>query len=405
MLFVAGSILRMAYMFATPVSMREHDMPGHLDYVRYIARNWSVPVPHEGLQFHHPPLYYSLAAAYDALVRPLTGFDEEFVLQTLSLFLSIASLLILLILARCLFSRSQDVFLFALVSTVLPGFVFFSSQINNDVLFLLLALSSVSFLLHWWKRQSMPAWIILHVCVGFAFLTKANGALLLVITLLTLAVCRKAVREKAVLAAVGVLIVFLFGGWVYAYRVVQHSAIDSTVIGIGDVAGLTNFVQNDVISLFAFNPVRVVTTPFNDPWGDPVIRSRFQEFFFRSALFGEYAFPAWIAIAASISTCAILLLIPFFLGLVRGIRMDVVALPLFIVLVVLIVGHYTFRILVPFSSSQDFRYTPHVFVPAMFFVVQGIRLLPRFVGNAFHSIMFAFGLLAALFVAGISAGF
>ena len=46
------------------------DYAGHLDYVRFIDFNLSIPLADRGWQTYHPPAYYALAAAvFEALHR------------------------------------------------------------------------------------------------------------------------------------------------------------------------------------------------------------------------------------------------------------------------------------------------------------------------------------------------
>src|SRR3989338_10481881 len=90
-ILLLGIILRVFYVLGTPHSVREHDVWGHIDYIKYVSESWSIPPPHENSQFYHPPLYYFGAAAiYVAGQRMM--LDENsifFVLQLFSLLLSI----------------------------------------------------------------------------------------------------------------------------------------------------------------------------------------------------------------------------------------------------------------------------------------------------------------------------
>ncbi|MBI5156133.1 hypothetical protein HZA45_02540, partial [Candidatus Peregrinibacteria bacterium] len=97
-IFLTGVLVRILYVSGTPYSVREHDVWSHIDYIRFVAEHGTLPDPHAGSQFYHPPLYYFLTAGIYALMTVNNaGHGQALVIvEYFSLFLSIVTFAVLL---------------------------------------------------------------------------------------------------------------------------------------------------------------------------------------------------------------------------------------------------------------------------------------------------------------------
>ena len=101
----------------------------------------------------------------------------------------------------------------------------------------------------------------------------------------------------------------------------------------------------------------------------------------------------WVG-ALLILLLAVSLLPVLGLGLWRAVRHDRVAMaPMWLTLCVLMSIHGCYRVVAPFTPSQDFRYTSLVLLPAVVLALHGADHLPRWLKRTVWAIM---GVLCAL---------
>lgn len=386
-IFLGGILLRLIYLLTTPYTVRGHDADGHLEYIRYIATHWSLPDPHGGWEFYQPPLYYILGAVWIHAGRliGLTESMEPFALQIFALILSIASLLLLLWIARILFPPPQrrcHALLLFVCCTTFPSIVFLAARINNDVLAFPLALVILVFLLRFWQHRHMRDLYVAALSLGIALLTKSTAFLLLLPLTATLLCTTKLtfLRKCEILSAVAV-IMLLVAGWFHIPRYLAEQRTDAFFVGnIGNLnSGLRT--SHSLKEFFTFNPLEILRHPFNNPWTDTERRAHVWEYFFRSAFFGEFSFnrlPRPLAIAMLSTTLPLLLLIP--IGILRDLRRRRFgSLPTWTSLLATLLGTTGIYILVPYASGYDFRYALLAVPTTLFYIIHSIGIVPKLV--------------------------
>lgn len=403
-----GVLLRVLYTLATPWTVRAHDAGGHLEYVRYVAEHWSIPAAHQGFETYHPPLYYVLSAFLWKAGENigLSVGRNIFLLQGFSLLLSIALLLIAVACGRALWPlgkkgacRSYIIFT-ALIAT-LPGLIFLSSRINNDILaqfsFFLFAL----LLLRWWRSPTWKKWLFLAILISASMLTKANGVLLVPIALLSLLFHRVLPwRMRFFHGTIFLVTVLSLTGWFFIPRILAERA-DPRAGLVGNVAILTNVVENTPATLLIFNPLEVLRHPFNDPFRDEERRAYLWEFFFRSAFFGEFDFgPSRKPLALGILLLAMFLFPVAVAGVVSSALhgKKTVFMPLSIIAGIFLFGVFLFRIFFPYSSIYDFRYATVIALPT----IAGIAAVTH---TKWHRYVHHAAYVSALSLAGLCAAF
>jgi Flp pilus assembly protein TadD len=159
------------------------DARSHLDYVQYIQERRTLPLPTEGFEMYHPPLYYALSAgalsACGLTVNDTTGI---LVLRWLTMSIGIAHFVLVFLSLRLLFpNQSHRHFVGLLLAAFLPMQLYLSHYVTNETLTATLTAAAFYFSLRVLKGKNAPlsSYVWLGFFLGAAILTKVTGALLL----------------------------------------------------------------------------------------------------------------------------------------------------------------------------------------------------------------------------------
>lgn len=382
-LAVGGIAFRFVYMLLTPVPLRGHDTDGHIEYIQYLVDNWALPPPNAGWEYWQPPLYYAVSALWYELGILLSWSSGAmlFGVQVQSLLLSLVILAAGMWIAFAAFpgnANRPERLHYTAIMAAFPGLLYLVAFINNDVLETALAFVFLAMLFAWWKRpHSHPLWYGMAVMAALAVMTKSNGLLLLPIALLLLAIRGEIRWKERMLHGLAAVLIVASASAVLSTRTdtssVQRYMVGNIVSLNGPLA-----IPNDVESYVTFNPAGMLQYPYANPWDDGARRKYFWEYLFRSAFFGEWNFGEPLKILCMWILMFALMLLPAGLwGMVDAVRRRLPdALPFFASLAVFAAGHMAFRWISPFSTSQDFRYSTAMLVPAAYFIVYGISRLP-----------------------------
>ncbi|HEV3243405.1 MAG TPA: glycosyltransferase family 39 protein [Chthoniobacterales bacterium] len=159
------------------------DARSHLDYVQYIQERRTLPLPTEGFEMSHPPLYYALSAgalsACGLTVNDTTGI---LVLRWLTMAIGIAHFVLIFLSLRLLFpNQSHRHFAGVLLAAFLPMQLYLCHYVTNETLTATLIAAAIYFALRVLKitNARLSNYVWLGFFLGAAMLTKVTGALLL----------------------------------------------------------------------------------------------------------------------------------------------------------------------------------------------------------------------------------
>lgn len=371
--FAAGVLLRVYYFFVTPYRTRAHDVDGHIEHLRFVAETFSIPAPHDGWQFHQPPLYYFLAGGI-ARVSELIGISPSQLPDTLQLFsllLSCGALLLGIgigrLLAEHLRAPGAQVPFAALLACT-PSLVFSASRISNDTLFHLLAFACAFCLIRWWRSgKGADFWVAAGLLVPL-WLTKASAAPVAA-SLAAAVLLHPSVAFNTRLQLLG------GGGVLLGVTALIHHVIRTALHGSFALSekfqalhhGLR--VEDDLSRFFVFSPRALLALPFNNPWADEARRGYFWEYLFRSALFGEFQYnPSFLPLARVVVALTLVLLVAALIGAWRAWRKDLRTCALLLAVLASHVGVLiAFSCIYPYAPHQDFRFIHLAVVPVGFF--------------------------------------
>ena len=395
---MAGIVLRMLYNYYTPYHIRAYDWDGHMDYIFYVAQHWRIPSAIAGWEFHQPPLYYFLSAAEitisHTLQQPFYFLLKE--LQLTSLLISIITFVVGVWIANSLFPTRRDVtkrYLFTGMLATLPSIVFFSSRINNDILYALFGFLFVALLIKWWKEKMNNDWYWLSLVLALGLLSKNNAAAFVPVAWICLWCCRSLSRRSKVrLFAASVGIITVVFGWLPVLRfLIERETRTSYVGNMSDLNGVF-FMGNIVKHLTTFSPLRILQFPYNNTFSDIPQGRFFWEFFYRSTVTGEFNLGdhvLWCSRAALFFGLLLLPLVCF--GLWKALSKHAYkTLPLWLTLFGILAAHIALRISVPSSTFQDFRYSLVMILPLSFFLLRGMESRYRAVRIYGYTALIAF---------------
>ena len=406
-----GTVLRFVYFLVTPHDVRGYDTNGHIEYIQHLSTHFSLPHSLQGWEFHQPPLYYFLCSLW-MRVGHLFSFSEVHILRDLQFFsflLSVVALAAALWIGKMLWGKkeeSEQLLLYWLLVATAPSLVFHASRISNDALSLTLLILLTAFVIRWWKDPSTRNWYGMCLVFGCSLLAKANAlSFVPVLFILWCALKQWNWRQKCARAVIGAVIVMMIAGWVPAYRYVKENNTD-ILLNISQKRLNHHLgVRNTLSNFLIFNPVQIVLHPFNDPWRDEDRRQYFWEYLFKSAFFGEFKYPnAYRMLATSVLVSGMIGLILAAIGLVHETRKRLRAnAPMLLILVCPLAALLAYRLWLPYSANQDFRFSAAIIIPLSYFAVQGAFLLTKRKGIYAKELLLALAVFSALFL--LSLGF
>lgn len=382
-IFWAGSLLRLVYVIRTPFNVRAYDFDGHVDYLVHVLRHFSVPHAQDGWQYYQPPLYYFLNALFLSPLKVLGATEDSIirVAQFLSFGISCAALAIAGWVAVELFrnvSKRRYAYAFFALVAAFPGIVFMASRISNDTLIVPLSFAFLGFLLRWWRTGAGNDALWAAVMIGLGLLTKSN--FLAFLPVLALAVLLRAgvtFREKVRLGALSLAILVALVGW-YAVLRIGMERERHLVGNIGSNApGLR--VELAPANFFVFRPHEVLRVPYAHAWSDHAGRNRFWEHLLKTSLTGEWDFGFRTHAVTRVMLAVGMVLLAVAIG--RGLYVlwfDAEAtVVLWSTSIFLLFTMMALLIVENVGGFQDFRYVPGLVVPVTWYMLDGIRVLPR----------------------------
>ena len=119
------------------------DFQEHLKYIEYIQKNWSLPLPTEGLEMYQPPLYYLIGAAALSVFRlSINDPQSVIVLRWLGGFFGIAQFVLVFLSLRLLLPV-RAAFIGLLLAAFLPMHLYLAHYVTNEMLAATLATAAI----------------------------------------------------------------------------------------------------------------------------------------------------------------------------------------------------------------------------------------------------------------------
>ncbi|MCR4435937.1 MAG: glycosyltransferase family 39 protein [Clostridiales bacterium] len=402
---VLGSALRICYMLFTGPGTRTHDVYreewGHMDYIDYIARHFSLP-PVNTCQAYHPPVHHILCAV--ALVGARAAVAGEFLqIKLVQAVMALLNILTLVCFHKILKqAKCGDGAILAGVALFAfhPSNIFFSSKLNNDNTMLFFYVIGFYYLVKWLNTGALRDMVLFALFASLAVLTKLSAVMLLVPAFA--AFCLKLAESKE--SRMEYIKQFSICSLIFLPLASSYTIRNFLLFGQkpGYVPSFGKGFTPTLYNLLYLPIGNVIKNPFNS--GGLKGGEFFLEFLFKSSLFGEWSYPglegpAYALIIAAAANLAVFLVSMFF---IQKEEIKGYGLVFLLNLAVPVALAVKFRTDYPIACSQDFRYIAPALISVGYFLGKAAerslrrdRLWLKYVVNGSLA---AFCILSAAFV-------
>jgi len=229
---LSGLALRNAFSYPP---FRGFDARGHIEYVLYVASQWRVPLAAEGWSLHHPPLFYTLAAA---LYASLSGNVEATqgtalkAVQFISAASAVGSVVCAYLSLRQLYPNDNTMQLLGVsVAAFLPMNLYMMGMITNETMAAFMISLALYLLLRvgFKKDYTVRDVCLLGVLNGLALLTKVTALFVFlttgIILLMRIFELRSARKRRAAYLMAFTFFTALVSGWFFLRNFGEHGML------------------------------------------------------------------------------------------------------------------------------------------------------------------------------------
>ena len=370
-ILTCGFLVYMNRLSHMGVSQYHMDLPGHLDYITYIASHWRLPEPFSGWSYFHAPLYYIIGAIIVTCADMCRSFDVFTCLQLFSLGCFMAFILFSTLTLRRVIATPIAYYTAITLLVFFPCGILFSSRVDSNLLFYAWYSACIYFTLRWLQSTTTIDFIrnfgIAIIMLGLAMATRTNA--LILFPILFLAILFRRIKwgwpagfMQNRLVRIG-LVVFCLGITASVARTEFYRLLERHHGGflVGNTTMLSHHLvihQASFSTLFIPNISLYLQHPYLDTALNQTGRQYFWDAMLKTSLFGEFSWKEnWLAFT----------LIYVILGLVIYIIDGYIVHRRFLrscpewwlcllSLAIPIAALMGNRVINPFACSQDFRY-------------------------------------------------
>ena len=413
-LLAVGIAYRIWYVALVPYIVRCYDVHSHVQHIKYEMEHCALPDPYTGWENFQPPLYYTIAAIVGWFDRGYIYGEEAQLLiwKRLACVFSIILLFCTVYVGRKLFTKRQEAqrLWFLAIVTFFPSIVYATTRISNDPVYYIFAFLWAGTIIEFWRKPTKKTFMWLSVECGLGLLSKASMLAMTGVSFIFLFLCRRITNgQKALWAALGMIIVLAISGWFHiprAIKILPSENPNTFIIGniVWESEGL--FYKSEWQNFCIFNPVRVIAHPNCNGWKVDPRRVFFWEYYFKSAYTGEFLNPsednwkdAWDYRFARILLIINMMLFPYmFFGVIRTARSPRrVAYPYVWIWPACMAAQVGYVYRVGLANVQDFRFFSFLLLIYAYFTIDGIyatkgklQKLGKFILGALLAVSFAY---------------
>ena len=373
LLVLLGVFIRSLFFAGIPYTTYSNDVDGHVSYVQYIAENLAIPDKDYCWTCYHPPVYYTLAMP-SFKVASWMGIQGTSGLQAFSLLLSVLALFFgLLFLKRVLQGGTLNVA--SILWVFWPILIMVTPRIGNDQMFIFLHVFCMWAGINYLKSGRGKFIIMAAVATPLAYWTKTTGVITIGMFFL-FAVSGYFLNARYLKATKSEVVAWIVFGLTLVGIVVQKILADSTLVGNAQSLNSHLKVPNEFVNYVYLDLESYLTYPFTSAWDDSMGRQYFWNYTLKSSLFGEFKLNNLepMKVLASLVGTSLLGLIAY---AVRGFWRTKSSAEYWVIFlngVAFIAALMSFRIMLPYSCSNDFRYIVPVLLSFVYFVALGVNV-------------------------------
>ena len=206
------------------------DLPGHLDYIFYIIKNRTIPLPTEGWSMFHPPFFYLLSAGFLEILNPLFSLVRPFqVLKIIPFICGVGNIWVAYAFGRMIFRDNPvRIFFLVLMAGILPMNIYMSAYVGNEPLNAFLVSLSLLMVVYIFRSPETRAsqMIYLGLLLGLALLTKITAWAILPVVVVFLAfkmirIDQRKLKDVASKLGLLLLVIIVISGWYYVRNIIH----------------------------------------------------------------------------------------------------------------------------------------------------------------------------------------
>ena len=388
---------------------------GHLGYIEYIYKFGRLPNmdPYDVFGYFHPPVHHLIEALWLMLQR-MIGVEELVAFENLQIPTLIYSGLCMLVMLHILLEldiEGNRIIIGMVLLCFYPRMMVFAGSVNNDILALLLLMTTIWRTLVWIRKKTMGNILFMALSLGLSMITKLNTAICVFsIGLVLLVYLVAAVKEGNLVEirkTVGQYVVFGVVSFTVGMSYILRNLImfgkkpGLPTQGEGSVMYFGDYPAWSIIGIPTLSDLNI-EFPFHPISGDSCHNT--WVILFQTGLFAE-GYPADIGrvllLAAQIGyvasiAAAIIVSVVF---LVRMFDKKLTSIFMWSTFVFMLLSYMLYMLKYPYTCSGDFRYMAAtlVFASVGYVMAQDIKWV-RVMSNVFMALALVGSLV--LYIAG-----
>jgi hypothetical protein len=396
LIITLGVIVRVIYFNKFGVMLFQHDWHGHIELIKYLAQNYSIPaVPNKGWEYPQQPLYYIITA----FIYKVSNGNLEYI-GYFSIFCSILFLIYSYKLLNLIADR-YTIYIALLFLSFTPSLIYMSARINNDTLVLALSVISIFYIVKSYNIGFKKYFFTALLFTTMLFLTKISTATVELLFFILLLLNRGYSNQRYLFGVVGVFILTLTLWHLYHPLMEKFYFVNSAKFPKQTIEELNSNY------FFSFNILELFKQNFSYVFGNDMIRFSFPTYQFGTMLFGEFDYKYFIQKTPNItllmksiialSTIYIIGLFSYIVFIykenyIQKLLFGVVLLNLF--LIIKFITDY------PSICNSDFRYFVGSFTIISYIFAKGLRELffNRYIKYIIFSIVWLLAIVEIIFI-------
>ncbi len=376
-----GILIRILYFNKYGIMLFQHDWQGHIDLIRYLAQNHTLPyMPNRGWEYPQQPLYYIITASIYRIFLYLGYSSKEALHYGVGSFSLISSSIFLIYSAKLLnylTSNSWVKIVAMLFLTLTPSLVYMSARVNNDTLVISLSVIAIYYIVKSYREDFKNGFYIALTTTTLLFLTKLSTAPieLLLFTLLIISYIKTKYikRELLIFSLVGLFILSWTLWHLYAPLSGGFYMVNSAKFPKQTIEHL------DSSYFLSFHISNLISQGYSFVFGDNSVRYSLPTYQYGTMFFGEFDYryflnktPYLLTIMRIILISGLIYIVGLFSYIVHLKKETILNRLMFTVVVINLILILKFIISYPSICNSDFRYFVSSFTIIGYIFAQGL---------------------------------
>lgn len=198
-------VLQIHNIFLYP-PQRGFDGGEHIEYIHYLQFHHQLPLPSQGWEMYHPPLYYAISSI----------LPNQVSIQILGLISYLGYLILAALIFERLLNDQSKVYIGLLSLALLPMLIYLTPSIGNELFSGVMISLGFSYYVLNKEKLTSRGYLKLGILIGLALLSKSTAWVLLAAVLIDQLIMKKI----AWITLTGSLLV---GGWFYLRNYLLYS--------------------------------------------------------------------------------------------------------------------------------------------------------------------------------------